>query len=173
MWVEFNRTGKLNIKTFVNIIQEELARIAWKKYLAQPAADMFGSILGIFGMAAGGGFASGGGSGSGGAVVGSMFGSFGLAGGGRAAAGSLHEVNEEGPEILTMGGRDFLMMGSRAGNVVPNGQSMQPVQAQSVVFSPVINIDSRTDRAEVAGLVRAAVRSGQAELLEMMDRRQV
>lgn len=60
----------------------------------------------------------------------SMFsGAFGgFFGGGRAAGGSvmpnrLYEVNENGPEMLEMGGRQYLMMGNQAGRVVPTSQA--------------------------------------------------
>lgn len=44
----------------------------------------------------------------------------GLAGGGFASAGSLHPVNEHGPELLTVGGKDYLMMGAQTGRVTSN-----------------------------------------------------
>lgn len=45
----------------------------------------------------------------------------GRAGGGSVAAGTFYEVNERGPELLTTGGRTFLMMGSGGGTVTPAG----------------------------------------------------
>lgn len=45
----------------------------------------------------------------------------GRAAGGPVSAGGLYRVNEKGPELLTVGGRDYLMMGSRGGSVTPNG----------------------------------------------------
>jgi len=44
----------------------------------------------------------------------------GRASGGNAAAGAVHRVNERGPELLSVGGSDFLMMGSRSGYVTGN-----------------------------------------------------
>src|SRR6185312_16265265 len=43
----------------------------------------------------------------------------GLANGGPAAAGSIHPVVENGPEILTVGQRSYLMMGAESGHVTP------------------------------------------------------
>jgi phage-related minor tail protein len=43
----------------------------------------------------------------------------GRAGGGAVSAGTFYEVNESGPELLTTGGRTFLMMGSGGGQVTP------------------------------------------------------
>lgn len=44
----------------------------------------------------------------------------GRAGGGHVAAGGLYEVNEGGTELLTVGSRDYLMMGRQSGTVTPN-----------------------------------------------------
>lgn len=47
----------------------------------------------------------------------------GRAGGGPVAAGGLYQVNENGPgEMLSVGGRQFLMMGPQAGVVTPTKQ---------------------------------------------------
>lgn len=43
----------------------------------------------------------------------------GKASGGPVSAGSFYEVNERGPELLTVGGRDYLMMGANNGKVTP------------------------------------------------------
>jgi hypothetical protein len=48
----------------------------------------------------------------------------GRASGGPVDAGKLYEVNERGPEMLSTGGRDFLMMGANSGRVLSNPQSM-------------------------------------------------
>lgn len=70
--------------------------------------------------------------GSGGGWAG-LFSAFaGMFGGGRAyggpvAAGGLYEVNERGmPEMLAVGGRQFLMMGPQAGTVEPVSRSRAP-----------------------------------------------
>jgi hypothetical protein len=48
----------------------------------------------------------------------------GRAGGGSVGAGRLYEVNERGsPELLSVGGRQYLMMGQQGGNVTPVGAS--------------------------------------------------
>ena len=46
----------------------------------------------------------------------------GRAAGGPVGAGKLYEVNEKGPELLTTGGKDYLMMGGRGGSVTPNSK---------------------------------------------------
>ncbi len=65
------------------------------------------------------------------------------------------------------------MMGANDGYVTPNGGAAPAGGGNRTVhlsFSPVVNIDSRTDRAEVAALVSRSLESSKAELLEMMDR---
>lgn len=75
----------------------------------------------------GSGFGSSGGS-SGGTDWGSLVGDVaswfggGKASGGTVSAGSLYRVNENGPELLTVAGKDFLMMGSQGGTVTPNSK---------------------------------------------------
>lgn len=46
----------------------------------------------------------------------------GKASGGGVAAGRIYEVNERGAELLSVGGRDYLMMGRQSGYVTPNSQ---------------------------------------------------
>lgn len=63
-----------------------------------------------------------GGATGGGSILGGLFG--GLFGGGRAhggtvSPGKLYEVNEQGPELITSGGKTYLMAGSQAGYVTP------------------------------------------------------
>lgn len=147
-WVEMQATGKFSTKRLVAIINEELARIAWRKYLAQPVSDFFGTALNALGI--------------GGGDVGITSGDTGLvdlglgagrAGGGAVRRGSLHPVNEKGPEILTVGDTDYLMTGARDGWVTPNDQAMRPLQSSPgpasaspsvTVTMPAINVINNT-----------------------------
>lgn len=54
--------------------------------------------------------------------VGSPGGGSGKAAGGAVSAGSFYRVNENGPEMLSIGGRDYLMMGNRGGMITPNNR---------------------------------------------------
>lgn len=58
-----------------------------------------------------------------------------LAGGGKAKRGTMYEVNERGPELLTSGGRDFLMMGAQDGNVTSNRALSERARSASMVAS--------------------------------------
>lgn len=51
-----------------------------------------------------------------------MFGG-GRALGGPVMAGAMYRVNEQGPEMLSIGREDYLMMGSRGGYVTPASRS--------------------------------------------------
>jgi len=50
------------------------------------------------------------------------FGGGSFASGGYPRPWTMNRVNERGPELLTVGGKDFLMMGSQGGKVTPNHQ---------------------------------------------------
>lgn len=113
--------GESSFKSFVSSILKGIAQIA-----AQQAAS---GIAGFLGSALtsliGGGLGS---LGSAGAGVSSSsilntgigFGGF-RASGGPVAGGSMYRVNELGPELLSMGGKDYLMMGGQGGYVKPLG----------------------------------------------------
>ena len=62
----------------------------------------------------------------------------GRAGGGPVQAGSMYEVNERGPELLQVAGKQYLMMGGQNGNVIPNAGGAPTVGGGN--GAPVINI---------------------------------
>lgn len=72
---------------------------------------------------------SGGGGGGFFDFLGSIFGGF-RANGGPVFPGQLYRVNENGPEMLEMDGRSYLMMGNRSGNVVPGNSGGRPIVIQ-------------------------------------------
>ncbi len=49
--------------------------------------------------------------------------------GGPVSPNSLYEVNEKGPEILEMDGRQYLMTGKQGGKVNANGDMSRPSSA--------------------------------------------
>lgn len=91
-----------------------------------------------------------------GKVVGGVFGGF-RAAGGPVAAGTSYWVGENGPELVTMGGN---------GHVTPNnklgGLTVAPVYS--------IQIDSRSDRAQVAADVQRAIALSQRDLVAVLTR---
>lgn len=86
------------------------------KFLKQAAAEALAAQL--FDLIGGWGKANSGAGGIMGFVAG-LAGAFGggKAGGGAVSAGHFYEVNELRPELLTVGNRDYLMMGSQDGHV--------------------------------------------------------
>lgn len=86
-----------------------------------------------------------------------------LFGGGRAAGGQVmpgqfYRVNESGAEMLSMGGRDYLMMGSQAGRVSPAG-------AGGVTYGPTnIYVAGTATRETIRQIDRANGRRTTREL---------
>lgn len=82
--------------------------------------ELFGSAKGAFNNAGG---LSG--------IFGSIGSFFGRATGGFTAPGSMYQVNENGPELLSYGNKTILMMGGQSGNVTPlspmGGGSKAPI----------------------------------------------
>lgn len=127
--VKFVTTGKLDFKSLADFIVEQIARIIIKQQLAASlggngGGDWLTSIVGsIFGGSTGGGFNMYGGStGATNSLLMSIFGN-GVAPraiGGPVSAGGLYRVNEKGPELLQVAGKQYLMMGSQSGSVSPD-----------------------------------------------------
>lgn len=59
----------------------------------------------------------------------------GKATGGNVFAGGMYEVNEQGPELLSVGGKDLLMMGSQGGYITPNSKLGGRVPDSNVVVN--------------------------------------
>lgn len=107
--VQFVTTGKADFKSLANSILADITRIIIKQQITGPLSNFLSGALG-----GGGGF---------GDILGSFFGN--LFGGGRASGGpvasnKLYRVNERGPELLNVAGRQYLMMGPQAGHVTSN-----------------------------------------------------
>lgn len=115
---QFLNTGKINISSFATSVVNDINRMIVKSYITGPLAAM---VQG--GMASGSGLG-----GFFGSLFGNMFGgggqglawSYAKANGGWAPPNSLQEVNERGPELLSMGGKQYLMTGDKGGMVSPN-----------------------------------------------------
>lgn len=101
--VKFLTTGKGGFKDFANSIISDMLRIAVQQYFTGPIAQFF--LAGL---------------------------SPGKATGGAVASFSAQRVNEDGPELLEVGGKSYLMMGSQGGNVVPNNKLASSAPAQQI-----------------------------------------
>ena len=137
----FVTTGKLNFQSLIDSFISGLIQMELKIAESQALTSMFGGAGG-----SGWGGATGSGSGSylssfGSAIAG-IFGG-GKASGGSVDAGSLYQVNENGPELLTTNGSTYLMMGGQGGHVAPNtgggsssGGGAAPVVNVNIVGAP-------------------------------------
>lgn len=47
----------------------------------------------------------------------------------------IYRVNEDGPEMLTVGGRDYLMAGNQAGRVTPSNNTTNNNNSQKQTFN--------------------------------------
>jgi lambda family phage tail tape measure protein len=143
--VEFARTGKLSVKSLVDSILTDIARIVIKQQITGPLAALLGGALKggsggnalsgdadylkLIGLLGSSGLSTTGGSGGG--WIADLFGSIfngGRAIGGPVSAGGMYEINEKGsPEVLNAGGKSYLMMGGQGGTVSPGGAGGAPV----------------------------------------------
>ena len=140
--VKFVTTGKLSFTDLANSIVADITRIIAKQLIASSiggagGAGWLGSIAGsAMGMAFGTAGTAAVASSMGGNSLDNMLslnGAFGTAphraGGGAVEAGGLYQVNERGPEMLNVGGKEYLMVGNQAGtvNASPNPGRAQPI----------------------------------------------
>lgn len=97
-----------------------------------------------------------------GTLLGAFFGGGGRAAGGVVSAGGMYRVNENwnrGPELLSFGNRDYLMMGSQGGRVSPAGS------AGGATFGPTnIYVQGSATRETIRQIDRANGRRSTREL---------
>jgi phage-related minor tail protein len=148
--VEFVTTGKLSFTELANSIVADITRIIIKQQLAAALGGDggMGWLGSILGLAAGSLFGTAGTAAVASTVGGdalenmlTMTGGFGtipgLASGGPVSANGLYQVNERGPELLSVGDKSYLMMGNKSGMVTPNaGRSPAPTVIVNVHTQP-------------------------------------
>lgn len=161
----------VNGKKFSDVLkglEQDIIRIVTRKLVTEPLGNFISdSLKGIFGNsrgpyatpdwnpnAGGGGF---------GGFFSSIFGS--IFGGGRATGGAvlpnhLYEVNEQGPEMLEMGGRQYLMMGGQGGKIIPSQQSGSRSVTQNNTFLLQGRINRETENQIASKSGRAIQRAG-------------
>lgn len=116
--VRYAMTGKGNFRSLAESAIADLTRIYVRQQMLGFMGSLFSSFTGMTIDTSGIGITGPGQT---------LPTSGGRAGGGAVDRGSFHPVNERGPELLTVDGKDYLMMGSRGGQVVPNDRSLMPV----------------------------------------------
>lgn len=148
-FVEFAKNGKASIKSLLDFFVAEAAKMTFRSIAGQlsggGAGDLFSSLLGFLG---GGNYSFNGGVGTTNAA--------GISGGralgGPVSAGSLYRVNEKGPELLTSGGKQYLMMGANSGTVSANGSTGGVVVDQR---GQTINVGQGVSRGEMVQAMQA------------------
>ena len=127
--VNFAKTGKLNFTDLANSIISDIARMAAKSAtsgIMNLVTSLIGNYFGTPSTSIGSGSSSSVGSvgninyslGSGSSGLGLKMPTGGRASGGPVAAGQMYRVNEKGsPELLDVGGNQYLMMGKQSGKV--------------------------------------------------------
>ena len=148
--VSFVTTGKLDFTSLANSIIADIARIIVKQALA--SAFSSGSSGGSSTVSTL-------------SLLGSVFGG-GRATGGPVSAGGLYEVNERGPELLNMAGKQYLMMGSQDGSVTPNGGA--------AMAGDTIHVTQNFTVGDVASIsmVRQAVAGSEGRIAAALGRSQ-
>jgi len=136
--VEFCTTGKESFSDMINAMIKDLMRMLIYQNVTKP----------LFGMIAGSVSGGGGGLLSGiGGFIGGIFGG-GKAGGGSVSPGKMYEVNETGlPELLNVGNRQFLMMSSRAGKVIPMDEGGGKPGMGNISINVPLTIEGQSDKA--------------------------
>jgi len=140
--VNFVKTGKLDFKSLADSIISNLIRIAVQQSITKQLASALGDsdILGV--------------------LLGGLLGGA-RADGGPVSAGKLYQVNERGPELLETAGKQYLMMGSQGGNVVPNGGAASAGNSvtQNNTFIVQGQVDRRTQEQIAARAAAGAQRA--------------
>jgi hypothetical protein len=146
---EFDNIGKSFSRMLKNMVAQAIA--------ADLANSLFGS-MGKDGKRSGDGWVD-----QGISWLSSTFGG-GRATGGSVQGGKFYEVNEQGPELLTIGQRTLLMMGGQSGTVTPLGRGGSGAMSVSVnVNNTVGEIVTPSQLMQVAEQTRRAVMAGVAD----------
>lgn len=139
--VSFAMTGKFSFADFTKSILADMARIATQ----QAASGLLGSLV-SFGTSAAASYFGGGVTSAGSTQAGyspefmDNFVSGQRAGGGPVAANSLYQVNELGPELLSQGGKTYLMMGEQGGTITPLGAGPASTLATTSTSGTMISV---------------------------------
>lgn len=132
-------------KSFSDVLQSlaaDILKIVVRLTVTEPLAKTFTNMFSSAGSAG----SSAGGAGFWGSVIGAVGGMFGFA---------------EGTDFVP---RDMVAKVHQGEKIIPAGKNSRT--PMTVVSSPTINIDSRSDQAQVQMLVSRAVRAGNAKLID-------
>jgi lambda family phage tail tape measure protein len=154
------QTGKLSFKSMIDAMIADVTRMIIRQALLKP-------IYNAIGLGGGGG------------LGGLLSAGASLLGGGSTTTGLASlpsSVNtsfptyEQGTNYVPNEGLAYLHKGEA---VVPAKYNSSGGGSGNITFAPVINIDSRADQSQVRQLVLSAVRQGQSDLVDRINRGQV
>lgn len=126
--------GSKSAKEALEDLGSYITSLIAQRLSAQLVDSLFGSPGGPLGGSTGGGLFS--------SILGSLFGG-GRAAGGWVAPGKMYEVAENGPELLRVGNRQFLLPTATGGMVTPNARMGGGVSINQT-FNVTGRVDSRT-----------------------------
>lgn len=141
------KSAKDAFKDFFDDLARRITQMIAEKWIEQAFGQMGSSSTGSAGGWVG--------------AIASLFGG-GRAAGGAVNSGMFYRVNENQPELLSIGGRDFLMMGNQSGMVSPRGMaasgpSITNINVQGTVSRETIK---QIDRANGSRAAREMTRTG-------------
>lgn len=155
-----------SLRDVISGLEKDIVRLITRKLVTEKISDWFSSTISSW-LSSSGGSGGGGGGGSWvsaiGSFVGSLFG--GKAGGGLVSPYSVHRVNEFGPELLDVSGKQYLMMGPQTGSVVPSNRlgtdlpAINLTQIFNVEGKPDLRSQTQIGAAAASGLARASYRN--------------
>lgn len=158
-WADFARTGKLSLDRLVQDFIAAQARLAFRQFVAGAGnwvQSLFSTGISLFSGNSTAGITSNT------TLPNELRG--GRATGGDVQRGGLYRINETGDaETLTVGGRDYLMVGGKSGRVTAAPRGGRAVTINQTIVN---NIDSRTDQAQIGQLVAAGVEEGRKRTYE-------
>ncbi|ABM93499.1 hypothetical protein [Methylibium petroleiphilum] len=146
--------GGKGLRDILKGVEQDLLRLAVRKGITEPFAD---AAEGFFKNSGEGGW------GSILSAVGSFFGG-GRAIGGPVSAGKMYRVNERRPEVLDVGGQQFLMMGNQSGKVQSAGTKEQSVVVTNnfTLHQPASRETQQQIASRAGAAITAAMRRGTA-----------
>ncbi|HEY3658936.1 MAG TPA: phage tail tape measure C-terminal domain-containing protein [Steroidobacteraceae bacterium] len=144
--VSFVKTGQINWRSLIDSMIADLIRLQIRQSVMPGIAGFFGSLFGGSGIASTGAAAAGTDTGAAASAI-MPFG----------ASGGYITVGERGPEKFRP---------DVNGTLLPNGAG----GGAAIHFSQNIQVDSRSDRAQVQADTASAVRKGQQELVAVLRR---
>lgn len=163
--VSFVTTGKLSFKSLADTIVSGITRIIVKQQIASSIGGSGGG--GWLTSLIGSGISAFGGTNAIASVASAMPGDaldnfLNLAGaraaGGPVSSNSMYRVNEKGPELLNMAGKQYLMMGNQSGSITPNDQIGG---GQQIVVHNNFTIQGAMDRRTQSQIAASAASGAQ------------